>query len=302
MRFWKMHGLGNDYVYIDARRERVPDPPRLARAVSDRHTGVGSDGLILLQAPDDPAAHVRMRIFNADGSEAEMCGNGIRCLVRLASELGEAANPMHVQTGRGTLQVAWSRAPAFEAAVSMGAPRLACADVPARVPGVPAQAEVIGWRLPESFWQGARAPDDWRERCGLQPSLTLVSMGNPHAVFWCDAVDAVPLDVVGPFVERHAWFPQRINAHFVQAGSDGVLRMRTWERGSGITMACGTGASAVGVAAVRQGRASGAMQVRLPGGQLRIEWPGGDAPVRMTGPASHVADGTLCAELAAEAG
>ena len=302
MRFWKMHGLGNDYVHVDARVERVMDPPRLSRAVSPRHTGVGSDGLILLEAPSVPDAHVRMRIFNADGSEAQMCGNGIRCVVRLAGELGLDANPMRVQTGRGTLEVRWSAQPAFHATVRMGAPRLACGEIPARMPGVPAGAEVIGWHLPDSFWQGLDAPKDWTRGCGLEPTLTLVSMGNPHAVFWCADVSAVPLEAVGPFVERHPWFPERINAHVVQRVGDGRLRMRTWERGSGATMACGTGASAVGVAAVRQGRAAGPMRVELPGGELAIEWEGGQAEVRMTGPAEHVAHGTLCDALVREAG
>ena len=303
MRFVKMHGLGNDYIYIDVGRERVADAPRLARAVSDRHTGVGSDGLILMGPPDATVAHVRMRIFNADGSEAEMCGNGIRCVVRYAAERGlSRANPMRVQTGRGVLEVAWRGDGVFEAMVRMGAPRLACADVPARVPGVPASSDVIGWHLPAGFWQGLEAPAGWMQACGLAGTLTLASMGNPHAVFWCDDVAAVPLERIGPFIERHAWFPERINAHFAQLLAPGEIRMRTWERGSGITMACGTGASAVGVAAVRQGLCASPMRVHLPGGELRIAWAGGDAQVEMTGPATFVAEGELAPELAAEAG
>ena len=303
MRFAKMHGLGNDYVYIDEGRERVADAPRLARAVSDRHAGVGSDGLILLGLASDSGAHVRMRVFNADGSEAQMCGNGIRCVVRYAAERGlSRANPMRVQTGRGILEVAWRDGGAFEATVGMGAPRLACAEVPARVPGVPATHEVLGWHLPAGFWQGLEAPTDWMQACGLHGTLSLVNMGNPHAVFWCDDVAGVPLERVGPFIERHAWFPERINAHFAQATGRGEIVMRTWERGSGVTMACGTGASAVGVAAVKQGLSASPMRVRLPGGELRIAWAGDGAQVEMTGPAAFVAEGELAPELAKEAG
>ena len=302
VRFAKMHGLGNDYVYIDAHRERVADPPRLARAVSDRHRGVGSDGLILV-GPSDVGADVRMRIFNADGSEAQMCGNGIRCVVRFAAERGlSAANPMRVQTGRGTLAVSWRLEPAFEATVDMGAPVTASERVPARLPGVAPDAEAIGWAIPTDFWNGLSIDPAWRAECGLEGSMSLVSMGNPHAILWCGDVSAVPLEVVGPFLERHETFPERINVHFVQAQPDGSLRMRTWERGSGVTMACGTGASAVGVAAVRLGRARSPMRVALPGGVLGIAWDGGAASVRMTGPAEFVAEGALAPALAGEAG
>ena len=155
VRATKMHGLGNDYIYVDAFQQRVADPARLARAVSDRHTGVGSDGLILIGPATEPGAHLRMRIFNADGSEAQMCGNGIRCVARYAVERGlSAANPLQVQTGRGTLSIAWRGGAAFEASVQMGAPRFACGEVPAQVPGVSAAAEVLAWPLPEAFWQG----------------------------------------------------------------------------------------------------------------------------------------------------
>ena len=302
MRFSKMHGLGNDYVHIDESRDPVADPPRLARAVSDRHRGVGSDGLILM-GPAGEGADVRMRIFNADGSEAEMCGNGIRCVVRYAAERGlSRSNPMRVRTGRGTLEVSWRATEAFEATVGMGAPRLACGEIPARLPGVPVASEVVGWHLPASFWQGLQADPGWIAGCGLAGTLTLVNMGNPHAVLWCRDVSRVPLERVGPFLERHPWFPARINAHFAQVVGAGEIRMRTWERGSGITMACGTGASAVGVAAVRAGLCAGPMRVHLPGGELGIEWPGGDAQVRMTGPAAFVAEGELSPDLAAEAG
>lgn len=303
VRATKMHGLGNDYVYVDAFRQPVADPARLARAVSDRHMGVGSDGLILIGPATEPGAHLRMRIFNADGSEAQMCGNGIRCVARYAVERGlSASNPLQVQTGRGTLSIAWRAGAAFEASVQMGAPRFTCGEVPARVPGVPESTELLGWRMPEAFWEGCEGSREWMQACGLEGTLSLVNMGNPHAVLWCRDVRAVPLERVGPFIERHAWFPERINAHFAAVESPGTIRMRTWERGSGITLACGTGASAVGAAGIREQRVRGPMQVHLPGGPLRIEWAGGDASVVMTGPATFVADLELAADLAAEAG
>jgi diaminopimelate epimerase len=302
VRFAKMHGLGNDYVHIDLHRERIADAPRLARAVSDRHRGVGSDGLILI-GPSDSGADVRMRIFNADGSEAQMCGNGIRCVVRYAAERGlSAANPMRVQTGRGTLEVAWRVGASFEATVSMGTPVTECARIPAKLPGVAPGSEVLGWTIPTAFWRGLDLPDSWRHGCGLEGTLSLVSMGNPHVVLGCDDVDAVPLERVGPFLERHAAFPERINVHVVETSGVGTLRMRTWERGSGLTMACGTGASAAGVVAVRRGWVASPMRVRVPGGELGIEWLGPGHEVRMTGPADFVAEGELSLALALEAG
>jgi diaminopimelate epimerase len=300
----KMHGLGNDYVYVDLRHERVIDPGRLARAVSDRHRGLGSDGLILVGPADAADAHVRMRIFNADGSEAQMCGNGIRCVARLAVDRGIAtANPLRVQTGRGTLQVGWRRTEAggFVATVGMGVPELACRSMPAVLPGVAPQANAVAWPLPAGFW-GDHDADDWTGRSGLEGGLTLVSMGNPHAVLWCRRLEAVPLERVGPFVECHGWFPQRINLHVAQVLGPGEVRMRTWERGSGATQACGTGASAVAVSAVLRGVARSPMRLALPGGELGIEWPGPGHEVVMTGPAEFVADAVLSPQLAREAG
>ena len=299
-----MHGLGNDYVYVDLRHERVRDPGRLARAVSDRHRGLGSDGLILVGPPDAADAHVRMRIFNADGSEAQMCGNGIRCVARLAVDRGIAtANPLRVQTGRGTLQVGWRRTETggFDATVGMGVPELACEAIPAVIPGLPPRANVVAWALPAGFW-GDQDVDGWIARSGLEGGLTLVSMGNPHAVLWCGEPEAVPLERIGPFLEHHGWFPQRINVHVAQAMGDGQVRMRTWERGSGLTQACGTGASAVAVSAVLRGVARSPMRLALPGGHLDIHWPGPGEEVVMTGPAEFVADAVLAPHLAREAG
>jgi diaminopimelate epimerase len=297
--FAKMHGLGNDYVYVDGTQHPVADAPALARWVSDRHVGVGSDGLIMVD-PVSPGvqADVRMRMFNADGSEGMMCGNGIRCVAKFAVDRGLSdAQPLRVETRRGVLSVHWRRGgrdgTVSEATVAMGAPILACARIPAAIPGVAAAGAVTDFALPDGFWRASGVADGWQEACGLDPRMTLVSMGNPHAVLWCRDVTAVPLDRVGPFFEHHAWFPERINVHFVQVLGPREVRMRTWERGSGATQACGTGASAVCVAGVLTGRTGSPLLAHLPGGDLSLEWDGGDADVRMTGPAVEVFEGTL---------
>ena len=297
--FAKMHGLGNDYVYVDGSQHPVADAPALARWVSDRHVGVGSDGLIMVE-PVSPGvdADVRMRMFNADGSEGMMCGNGIRCVAKFAVDRGiSASQPLRVETRRGVLSVHWRRGghdgTVSEATVDMGSPILALARVPGAIPGVSPASAVTDFALPDGFWRQSGAAEGWESACGLDPRMTLVSMGNPHAVLWCTDVARVPLDVVGPFAERHPWFPERMNVHFVQVLGPGEVRMRTWERGSGATQACGTGASAVCVAGVLTGRTRSPLLAHLPGGDLVLEWSGGEASVRMTGPAVEVFQGAL---------
>ena len=300
--FVKMHGLGNDYVYIDGSQHPVEDPSVLARWVSDRHIGIGSDGLIMVD-PVTPgvSADVRMRMFNADGSEGMMCGNGIRCVAKFAVDRGMCdREPLRVETRRGVLEVHWRRGGSdgtvHEATVSMGAPILAAARIPACIPGVALSAAVVDFALPDDFWEQAGGPDGWQGACGLERGMTLISMGNPHAVLWCADVARVPLAQVGAFMERHEWFPERINVHFVQvikAAGTSEVRMRTWERGSGATQACGTGASAVCVAGVMTDRTRSPVLAHLPGGDLLLEWEGGESSVQMTGPAVEVFEGTL---------
>ena len=297
--FAKMHGLGNDYVYVDGSQHPVADAPALARWVSDRHVGVGSDGLIMVE-PVSPGvdADVRMRMFNADGSEGMMCGNGIRCVAKFAVDRGiSASQPLRVETRRGVLSVHWRRGghdgTVSEATVDMGSPILALARVPAAIPGVSPASAVTDFALPDGFWKQSGAVEGWEAACGLDPRMTLVSMGNPHAVLWCTDVARVPLAVAGPFAERHPWFPERMNVHFVQVLGPGEVRMRTWERGSGATQACGTGASAVCVAGVLTGRTRSPLLAHLPGGDLVLEWSGGEGSVRMTGPAVEVFQGAL---------
>ncbi|MCY2929240.1 MAG: diaminopimelate epimerase [Planctomycetota bacterium] len=273
MRFTKMHGCGNDYVYVDCFQETVPAPAALAPIISDRHRGVGSDGLILIGPAE--GADVEMRMFNADGSESAMCGNGIRCVAKYAWDHGLArANPMRVRTGAGvkTIQLAIENALVVAATVDMGEPILEPGKIPVNAPGpkavnVPLTVE------------------------GQTLAMTCVSMGNPHAVMYVDDVSAVPLETLGPKVELHAAFPQRVNAHWVQVHSPREVTMRTWERGSGVTQACGTGASAVCVAGVLTGRTGRKILAHLPGGDLELEWRQADGRVYMTGPATEVFQG-----------
>ena len=277
MRFTKMHGAGNDYVYVDARGQER-DWPSLSVAMSDRHLGVGSDGLIL--ALPSERADLRMRMFNADGSEGEMCGNGIRCLVRFAFDSGIVPadkSPVRVETMAGVLDVTplGDNGDGMTAArVLMGAPRLVPAEIPVALEGM----DVV--------------IDQPLEVAGREFRMTCVSMGNPHAVVFLDEpVDDFPLTEIGPQVEHHPLFPARVNFEIVNVLDSGkVLKTRVWERGSGITMACGTGACAVQVAARLNGLAGDRATIALPGGDLTVEWPG-EGEVVMEGPVATVFDG-----------
>ncbi|MBN2584617.1 MAG: diaminopimelate epimerase [Planctomycetes bacterium] len=273
MRFTKMHGAGNDYVYVNGFQEQVSDPARLARRVSDRHTGIGGDGLVLILPSD--AADLRMRMYNLDGSEAEMCGNAIRCVAKYAWDHGLVRrNPLRIETGAGVLTLDLFEGPdglIERARVDMGEPRLEAAKIPVALTGdrvVDASIEVDGRTL----------------------KMTCVSMGNPHAVFYTDDVTAIDLEHIGPKIENHRLFPARINVHFVEVRAADEVRMRTWERGSGITLACGTGASAVCVAGVLTGRSGRSILAHLPGGDLKLQWADNNH-VLMTGPAVEVFSG-----------
>ncbi len=281
MRFTKMHGIGNDYVYVDCVRQKPPaDPAALARAVSDRHFGVGSDGLILI-GPSE-RADARMRMFNADGSESEMCGNGIRCVAKFVHDHGIATKPhLKIETGRGVLalDLEVTDGKAVRVRVNMGEPILKSADIPTTLPGDP--------------------PVDARFGIGIVGSgfnATCVSMGNPHAVIYAgdEYFQNAKRDEValfGPLIENNPVFPRRVNVHFVKVHSPSEVTMRTWERGSGITLACGTGACAVCVAGVLTGRTARKLLAHLPGGDLELEWSEADNCVHMTGPATEVFTG-----------
>ena len=274
MRFAKLHGAGNDYIYVNGFEVQVPDPPALAVKISDRHFGVGADGLILVLPPEKDG-HVCMRVFNADGSEAEMCGNGVRCAAKFAVDRGLAASDtVRVETACGVREVVLQREGGriVRGSVSMGRPRLDPPQIPVLL-------------------DGDRAVDVPLTVGGQTLWMTCVSMGNPHAVFFVDDVAAWPLEAQGPKIERNSLFPKRTNVHIVQVVSPEEVIIRTWERGSGITLACGTGASAVCVAGVLTGRTGRKIRAHVPGGDLEIEWPDDASPVRLTGPVEEVFTG-----------
>ena len=288
MKFTKMHGLGNDYIYVNCFEENIDNPVQLAQIVSDRHKGIGADGLILISPSE--TADVRMRIFNADGSEAEMCGNGIRCVPKYAYEYklakagGSFSLPdqtdsyccsLNIETGNGILTVGLvvdGKDKVQKVCVNMGQPILAPKDIPVNMSGENIVEQSI-------------------EILGRQLQMTCVSMGNPHAVFFCENVALIELEKLGPAIENHTLFPNRINVHFVQNEKPTEFTMRTWERGSGITMACGTGACAVCVAAALTGRTERICTGHLPGGDLDLNWCLEDNCVYMTGPAIEVFEG-----------
>jgi diaminopimelate epimerase len=272
MNFTKMHGLGNDYVYVDVHKETVKGPSTLARIIANRNTGVGSDGLILI-GPSE-TADVRMEMYNADGSRGEMCGNGIRCVAKYAVEHSLATGPeLTIETDAGTRSAVCNmRGGVVESVrIDMGQPVLAAAEIPMTIDA----DQVI---------------DHAVQIAGESYNVTCVSVGNPHAIIFVEDLEAIDLMTIGPDFENAPQFPNRINAHFVRADSRDHVTMRTWERGSGITLACGTGACAVCVAGVLTGRTDRKIVATLPGGDLVIEWKEA-GHVFMTGPAIEVFSG-----------
>ncbi len=294
MRFTKMHGIGNDYIYVNGFDQTVKDPEKAARILADRHYGIGADGLILILP--SKTADVRMRMFNADGTEGEMCGNGIRCVAKYAFDHGLTNNnPMTVETGRGvlTLSLVIDGSKVQQVMVDMGEPTLAAAEIPTTLSG----RQVVDVQIDSSPAVGQALAGPWAEMAGVEPSFTCVSMGNPHLVLYCRNASKVPLETVGPLLENAAIFPRRINVHFVQVLRDAEVRIRTWERGSGITLACGTGACAVCVAGVLTGRTQRKLLAHVPGGDLSIEWRLENDHVYMTGAATEVFSGEWNAPL-----
>lgn len=276
MHFAKYHGLGNDFVFVDASQETLADVSRAARILCDRRRGVGADGLVLLRPQADG---VHMRIINSDGTEAEMCGNASRCVPLFAREKGwMSGDSLTLQTLAGPIITRvqdWARG---LVSVNMGRPRLLRGQIP--VAG-PADEQAVNLTL-------SAAGQNW--------TGTAVSMGNPHFVIFVSDLAQVNLTQVGPLLETHPAFPKKTNVEFVQVLDRRTLRMRVWERGAGITQACGTGACATAVAAQLTGRSDAAVQVVLDGGTLQIAWQPGQE-VCMTGPAAQVFEGEFTANL-----
>ena len=273
MRFTKMHGIGNDYVYVSGFDEQVDDPAALAQAVSDRHFGIGGDGLILILPSDK--ADCRMRMFNADGSEAQMCGNGIRCVAKYVYDRGivrRTALTVETLAGVMDLDLFVAGGAVDRVRVNMGAPRLQRAQIPMR--GAP--GEVLNEPLRVN---------------GATFEVTAVSMGNPHCVVFVEDVSSFDVACWGPLFEHHDAFPERVNTEFIQVHDQESFSMRVWERGSGETLACGTGASAAAVACHLTGRMGRRVTGHLLGGPLELEWQASDNQVLMTGPAVEVFSG-----------
>ena len=273
MRFTKMHGAGNDYVYLDCFQQTLPpDVPALARSISDRHTGVGADGLIAIEPSE--VADARMRMWNADGSRAEMCGNGVRCVAKYLYDHGIVRREeLTVETGRGVLalRLFLEQGLVAHVRVNMGAPIFAAAQIPTTLPGDP-------------------PTDAPLEIGGRTVQGTCLSMGNPHCVVFVDELTDEWVQGWGPQIERHPAFPNRVNVGFAQVITPTQLLLRVWERGSGETQACGTGACAAAVAGGLTGRCERRVTCRLPGGDLELEWAG-SSEVYLTGPAVEVFTG-----------
>jgi diaminopimelate epimerase len=276
MKFTKMHGAGNDYVYVDCFAEQLDNPEQIAMKVSNRNFGIGSDGLILIMPSN--VADVRMRMFNSDGSESEMCGNGIRCVAKYAYDHGiVSSREITAETGAGvlTLRLVTNDSNKVEKVrVNMGRPRLTRAEIPMQGE---ADAGVVGEPL---------------NILHTTFRITCVSMGNPHCVIFVDDVENFQVEKYGPLIENHELFPRRTNVEFVQVINRSEVRQRTWERGAGETLACGTGASAVCVAGALNGLTEKKILNHLSGGDLELEWAE-DGNLYMTGPAVEVFSGEI---------
>lgn len=270
--FTKMHGLGNDFVVIDALTRPVQLSAEQVRLLADRHRGVGCDQVLLVEAPRSPDADFRYRIFNADGGEVEMCGNGARCFARFVREQGlTAKDRFTVETLAGLVHLELE--PDGQVTVDMGIPQLEPADIPFSAP-----ARAVRYPL---------------EVAGETVEIGAVSMGNPHAVLHVEDVATAPVARLGPLIERHERFPKRVNVEFMQVIDPAHIRLRVHERGAGETLACGTGACAAVVVGQLQGLLGERVTVELPGGTLSIGWNGEGTPVRMTGPAARVFEGRI---------
>ncbi len=275
MKFTKMEGLGNDYVYVNCFKETVEDPKRVAIKVSDRHFGIGSDGLILIKPSE--VADFCMDMYNADGSQSEMCGNGIRCVAKYVYDYGltdKTSISVETLAGIKYLDLQIEDGKAVQITVNMGQPELIAKNVP-----VKSDKDKV---IDEPIVVG-----------GKEYRMTCVSMGNPHCIVFVDDTANFPLEEVGPLFESHEVFPNRVNAEFVQVLDEKTLNMRVWERGSGETLACGTGTCATVVASCLNGHTEDEVTVHLLGGDLHIKWDRETNLVYMTGPAKVVFDGEI---------
>lgn len=280
MKFTKMQGLGNDYVYVNGFKEKIDNPPELAKFVSDRHFGIGSDGLIMINP--SKVADFEMKMYNADGSRGEMCGNGIRCVAKYVYDYG-LTDKTHISVetlgGIKYLDLTVKDGKVALVRVDMGEPELDPEKIPIIMKGYSDETDRV---------LNAQIKVD-----GKEYHMTGVSMGNPHDVVYIDDVQGLDIEKIGPKFENHERFPQRINTEFARVIDRKTVEMRVWERGSGETLACGTGACAVAVASILNGYTEREVEIRLLGGNLQIEWNEEDNHVYMTGPATVVFDGEI---------
>lgn len=276
MRFTKMHGISNDYIYVDASKEKIEDISNVAIKLSDRHTGIGSDGLVLIMPSEK--CDFRMRMFNSDGSEAEMCGNASRCVAKFVYDKGltkKTSFTLETLAGTKVLNVHLGADGKVETVtVDMGEPILKGLNIPT----IFDKDKVVAQEI---------------EVLGKKVLTTCVSMGNPHSVIFTTGIDSLDLEKIGPSYECHSAFPRKTNTEFVEVISRKEVKMRVWERGAGETMACGTGACGVGVAGVLNGLTDRTVTVHLRGGDLTIEWRESDNHVYMTGGATTVFEGEV---------
>lgn len=278
LKFTKMHGCGNDYVYVNCFQERVDNPEQVARFVSDRHKGIGSDGLILIRP--SKIADFKMAMYNADGSEGAMCGNGVRCIAKYVYDYGltdKTSISLETKAGIKYLDLTVEQGKVTMVKVNMGQPILSAEKIP-----VKADTKQV---IDAPIVAGAK---EYR--------MTCVSMGNPHAVVFVEDTDSLPLMELGPEFEHHEVFPDRVNTEFVQILDRQNVKMRVWERGSGETLACGTGTCATVVACVLNGLTEEEINVQLKGGEIRVRYDRKEDVVWMTGPATVVFDGEICPE------
>ena len=302
MRFTKMHGLGNDYVYVNCFQEKVENPSETAKRISDRHFGVGADGLILIGPSEQ--ADFEMAMYNADGSRGEMCGNGIRCVAKYVYDYGLTdKTSISVETLGGIkyLDLTIEDGKAVLVRVDMGRPELRAREIPIICEAADGESaadedSILGG---ENVTDGDAAADQMQvidESIvvdGMEYRMTGVSMGNPHAVVFLEDVEGFDIEKIGPKFENHERFPRRINTEFVRIIDRERIEMRVWERGSGETLACGTGACAAVVASILNGLAGRKVTVKLKGGDLLVEWDQESGKVYMTGPAEVVFDGEI---------
>jgi len=283
--FTKMHGLGNDYIYVNGFEVELEKPGNVARQISDRHRGVGSDGLVLILPSG--RADFRMRMWNSDGSEAEQCGNALRCIARYVYERGLTdRTAFTIETGAGDVRAELE----LEPGTNGGRGRVALVETDLGKPVLtPERIPVTGAQSAERLIGESWTID------GASYTVSAVSMGNPHLVVEVDAVAQAPVTTLGPRLEHDPRFPRRANIGFVEVVSPGHLRLRVWERGAGETLACGSGAAAATVAMVLRGRARSPLAIDLPGGRLQMSWQEGQG-VRIKGPAAFICDGVFTPE------